>query len=63
MKVERGKATVMASTAEEDNSDDQGANAENQLSLDDLVKPAQTSVGATRLRECWAQGSGSIRSG
>jgi IS5 family transposase len=41
--VERGKAMVMeavASTAEEDNSDDPGANADNQLSLDNLVKPA-----------------------
>jgi hypothetical protein len=41
--VERGKAMVMeavASAADEDNSDDPGANAENQLSLDDLVKPA-----------------------
>ena len=41
--VVRGKAMVMetvASTAEEDNSDDPGANADNQLSLDDLVKPA-----------------------
>ena len=41
--VERGKAMVMeagASTAEEDNSDDPGASADNQLSLEDLVKPA-----------------------
>jgi hypothetical protein len=41
--VERGKAMVMeavASAAEDQNSDDPGANADNQLSLDDLVKPA-----------------------
>jgi len=39
--VERGKAMVMeavASAAEEDKSDDPGADADNQLSLDDLVK-------------------------
>jgi IS5 family transposase len=30
---------AVASTAEEDNSDDPGADADNQLSLDDLVKP------------------------
>jgi hypothetical protein len=42
LSVERGKAMVMvgvASTAEETNSDDPGADADNQLSLDDLVKP------------------------
>jgi IS5 family transposase len=41
--VDRGKAMVMeavASAAEDQNSDDPGANADNQLSLDDLVKPA-----------------------
>jgi hypothetical protein len=41
--VERGKAMVMeavASAAEDQNSDDPGADADNQLSLDDLVKPA-----------------------
>ena len=40
--VERGKAMVMeavASAAEEDNSDEPVADADNQLSLDDLVKP------------------------
>jgi transposase, IS5 family len=40
--VERGKAMVMeavASAAEEYSSDEPGANADNQLSLDDLVKP------------------------
>ena len=40
--VERGKAMVMeavASAAEDLNSDDPGANADNQLSLNDLVKP------------------------
>ena len=41
--VEHGKDMVkeaVASAAEEDNSDDPGANADNQLSLNDLVKPA-----------------------
>jgi hypothetical protein len=41
--VQCGKAMVMgpvASAAEDQNSDDPGANADNQLSLDDLVKPA-----------------------
>ena len=41
--VERGKAMVMeavASTAEDQNSDDPGAHAGTQISLDDLVKPA-----------------------
>ena len=41
--MECGKAMVMeavASAAEDQNSDDPGANADNQLSLDDLVKPA-----------------------
>ena len=40
--VDRGKAMVMeavASAAEDQNSDDPGANADTQLSLDDLVKP------------------------
>jgi IS5 family transposase len=40
--VGHGKAMVkeaVASAAEEDNSDDPGANADNQLSLNDLVKP------------------------
>jgi IS5 family transposase len=40
--VERGNAMVMeavASAAEDQNSDDPGADADNQLSLDDLVKP------------------------
>jgi IS5 family transposase len=39
---ERGKAMVMeavASAAEDQNSDDPGVDADNQLSLDDLVKP------------------------
>jgi len=42
--VERGKAMVMeavASAAEEHKSDDPGADADNQLSLDDLVKNGQ----------------------
>jgi IS5 family transposase len=41
--VECGKAMVMeavASAAEDQNSDDPGAYADNQLTLDDLVKPA-----------------------
>ena len=49
--VEHGKAMVMealASTAEESNSHDPGANAANQLSLDDLVKPADWPEDNTR---------------
>jgi hypothetical protein len=41
-----------ASTAEEDNSDDPGASADNQLSLEDLVKPAEQEYGCYPERIC-----------